>query len=218
MRHDTIEDYTVKWRNQVNFDAQGRVIRETQTLVGATAPTRVFEYRYDAAGNTVYEYSKWGNSVETTTSEYDAAGNLVYSKTLNQDGRATNIVKQTYNEAGQILSKETTSTGLTWDKTTYTYDENGRLVNEYISRPNAMVGRDITYTYNEDGTLKFLEETGTYGTVYNAYGYDAWGNRIQSLAQRERQETRATATWELHYYPKGVPENVKEFVKAMDWE
>lgn len=215
VRHDKVDD---TWRNQVNFDPRGRVIRETQTPVGATAPTRVFEYRYDAAGNTVYEYSKWENSVETTTSEYDAAGNLLYSKTLNQDGRATNIVKQAYNEAGQILTKETTTTGLAWDKTTYTYDENGRLVNTYISRPNAMVGRDITYTYNENGTLKFLEETGTYGTVRNAYGYDEWGNRIQSLAQRERQETTATATWELHYYPKGVPEDVKEFVKAMDWE
>ena len=217
VRHDKVDD---TWRNQVNFDPQGRVIRETQTRVGSAedTPARVFEYRYDAAGNTVFEYSKWEDSVETTTKEYDGAGNLTYSKTLNQDGRATHIIKQAYNEAGQILSKETTTTGFTWDKTTYTYDENGRLVNEYISRPDSMVGRDIHYTYNDNGTLKFLEETGTYGTVSNAYGYDQWGNRVQSLARREWQETNANATWELHYYPKGVPADVVDFAKSLDWE
>lgn len=217
------EEYTEpgeKGRRQINYDREGRVTREVHIPEGgdAVSPARLLEYRYDAAGNQVYAYSKWNDSVETTTSEYDAAGHLIYSKTLNQDGRAIDIVKQTYNEAGQIVSKETSTTGLTWNKTIYTYDENGRLVNEYISQPNAMVGRDITYTYNEDGTLKFLEETGTYGTVYNAYGYDEWGNRTQSLAQRERQETTATATWELHYYPNGVPEEVANFAKAMDWE
>lgn len=45
------------------------------------------------------------------------------------------------------------------------------------------MNREVNYTYNDNGTLKMSKEQGTYGSVLNAYGYDEWDNRIQSLSQ-----------------------------------
>jgi len=205
-----------QWRTQINYDAAGRVIRSHEIPVGAADAdeTRLEEHRYDGAGNEVYRYTKWGTTVRTTTSKYNEQNLLTYEKTLNGDGTIFSVVKYTYNEDGKVLTRDYSNTGITWRKDTYTYVE-GKLVKEHHTDPEIGVTRTVIYTYNEDGTLKMAEEQGSEGSVYSSYGYDEWGNRTQSLIQSGLEETTATATWELHYYPDGVPEDVTQWINDM---
>lgn len=209
-----------KWRTQINYDKADRIVRSHSVLVGSagTDATRLDEYTYDKAGNEIYHYSKWGTTVETTTSEYDEDNNLLSAKTLNQDGEVTGWVRYTYNEAEDVLTREYTDDGISWRKDTYTYDEEGRLLSEYYTDPETGAVRDATYTYNEDGTLKMSEERGSYGSVLTAYGYDELGNRVQSLSQQGLSEISATATYQWFYYPNGVPEVLATAIDALEWD
>lgn len=220
VKHTHSDNGDGKWRSQSNFDAEGRLVRSYETLMGEVGDdkTRLFECRYDAAGNEVYRYSKWYDTVETTTAEYNKRNQLVYRKTLDEDGNIREIVKCTYNDAGDILTRAYTNTGFSWYKDSYTYDAEGKLLTERHTGADMSYTRTATYTYNEDGTLKMSEEQDSYGAIYNAYGYDEWGNRVQSLSQYDRQETKAFATWELHYYPDGVPEDVEDVINDLVWD
>ena len=209
-----------KWRTQISYDKADRIVRSHSVLVGSagTDDTRLDEYTYDKAGNEIYHYSKWRTTVETTTAEYDKNNNLVYKKTLNEAGETKDLVRYTYNEDGDILTREYSSDGLAWRKDTYTYDDQGNLLNEYHTDSATGEVREVKYTYNEDGTLKMSEETGRNGSVYNAYGYDERGNRVQSLSQQGLGEISATATYQWFYYPHGVPEVLATAIDALEWD
>ena len=208
-----------QWRTQTHYDPQGRVVRTRTTYAGDTAyDADLAEYSYDAAGNEIYRYRKWGDNVESSTAEYNEHNQLVYRKTLDEDGQTIALIRKTYNAAGQILTAGYSDNGIIWRKETYTYDEEGKLLNEHLTDPDLLVNREITYTYNANGTLKFAEQQGSSGWMRTAYGYDEWGNRIQSLTQWERNELSATATWQLHYYPDGVPEDITDFIEGMEWD
>ena len=209
-----------KWRTQIHYDKADRIVRSHSVLVGSagTDATRLDEYTYDKAGNEIYHYSKWGTTVETTTAEYDKDDNLVYKKTLNEAGETKDLVRYTYNEEGDILTREYSPDGLAWRKDTYTYDDQGNLLNEYHTDSATGEVREVKYTYNEDGTLKMSEETGRNGSIHNAYGYDELGNRVQSLSQQGLSETTATATWQWFYYPHGVPEILANAMEEMEWD
>ncbi len=219
---ESIESNTdgVRRRTQLNYDSAGRLVREHSVVVGSVDPndTRLFEYRYDAAGNEVYRYSKWYDTVETTTAEYNERNQLVYSKTLDENGNIREIIQCTYNDAGKILTRAYTNTGFVWYKDSYTYDAEDKLLTEHHTDGDMSYTRTATYTYNEDGTVKMSEEQNSNGAIYNAYGYDEWGNRVQSLSQYDRQETKAFATWELHYYPDGVPQGVENIISELIWD
>lgn len=209
-----------KWRTQISYDKKGQIVRSHSVLVGSadTDDTRLDEYTYDKAGNEIYHYSKWGTTVETTTSEYNDRNDLVSAKTLDQNGEIVKWVRCTYDEDGRTLTYERTSDGISWRKDTYIYDEEGNLLSEYYYNPETDSIRDVTYTYNEDGTLKMSEQRGSNGSVLTAYGYDELGNRVQSLTQQGLEQAGATATYQWFYYPHGVPQVLAAAIDQLQWD
>ena len=204
-----------KWNTQVDYDKSGREIRRYSVLEGAT-DTRLDEYTYDKAGNEVTHYHKWGATEETTTTEYNKQNKVLSAKTVAQDGTVKEWVRYTYDEDGRVLTCERTEDGTTWQKDAYTYDDEGNTLSEYYTDPETGVVRDITYTYNEDGTLKTSEDRGALGSVVTTYGYDEQGNRVQS--QSQDGQTGATATYQWFYYPYGVPQALAKAIADLAWE
>ena len=219
VEHERYTEPENEGRRQTHYDTEGRVVRATTTPAGINTADYphgflVTEHQYDAAGNEVYRYQMIGNDLQITTMEYNERNQLVCLRTVDEKGGVRETEKYTYDEEGRMLSSAISDGGWAWWEVDYTYDEAGHLLTEERSGD---VSTAITHTYNEDGTCKMTEIKTSSGTRLLTYGYDAWGNRMQALTQEGRAESHYTATWELHYYPDGIPEEITLWIKNLDW-
>lgn len=108
------------------YDAQGRLVREAQD--GAGAALNAYEYSYDEAGrlDRIYSYQfHWVEGIGVHT--YDGEGRLTDLTWIDSDGNAF------------------------YDRYTYDYDENGRLVLEMEYTDYDYPWHKYTYAYDGDG-------------------------------------------------------------------
>jgi len=134
---------------------------------------------------------------------YDADGHIIEKIEYNADG--TWDRKEKYDAEDRLTEK--LYNGLDEDKTTYSYNERGQLIEiNQVKGPDAFsqepINRKCFYTYDEIGNL-------TLGVVYNAdgslydketyaYEYDSHGNW-----------TRKTKTWVMNAGYKSVTDSTR---------
>jgi len=206
---------------QTDYDAEGRILREAATKEDGTAGD-LTEYRYDEKGNQIYmqKHNDYLDTTEITTYQYDEEDRLLEEKSTDKAGKITHVYKYTYTEDGQKLTCDTSDDGVTWVRSEWSYDEAGRLIRSAEKWPDN-TWSTMVYTLNEDGTVKTVEATGSAGQVTKAYVYDQWGNCTSSRVQKQApgvEEASATATWELHYFADGVPEELRNEIMNLKWE
>lgn len=139
IRETSNDMYGLRLQRVCTYDAQGRLIREEQD--GAQADLRTYEYSYDEAGRldriTRYEFH-WVQGIGVHT--YDGEGRLTDLTWIDSDGNAH------------------------YDRYTYEYDENGRLVVEMEYTLYDYPWHKYTYAYDGDGNrterLTWVEWTG----------------------------------------------------------
>lgn len=174
------------------------------------------EYRYDGAGNVVYDAQFPKLEVSRIIATVYNEKNQPITRTTELVDEGTETETYTYDEQGNCLSY--VYQGVHATKTeTYTYDEAGHRIGKKLVHSDGS-SRQYTYTYNEDGTVKTMERQGTDGTMTTAYGYDTWGNRTTMLCYADRNEEKGVVTWQLCYYPHGVPEEVVELIQEPPFE
>ena len=77
--------------------------------------------QYDSSGNMVYRHVQWNNHEETHTFSYDSNGNCIASQVGGYQS------EYTYDISGKLLQEKRTILNKTII-TTYTYDQNGRIL------------------------------------------------------------------------------------------
>ncbi|MCD8361529.1 MAG: sigma-70 family RNA polymerase sigma factor [Lachnospiraceae bacterium] len=146
-------NYSYTWE----YDADGNQITEVYMMYysGDFLLSDTAEYSYDENGNRIAEYNTQKDSSYSETSshctyEYDSYGNIIKQNYYGETRSSTVEYLYTYDENGNILSKETVD-GEETSTRSYTYDENGLL----LSETEELYGETelITYTYDENGNM-----------------------------------------------------------------
>lgn len=131
------------------YDTNGNRIRYELTYVlGDETTVTEREYTYDDAG--LMLSSKSYTNGELASEEqctYDDAGNLLLSETTSTDG-SVRSAEYTYDDAGNLLRKETATDGMT--EYIDTYDEAGNMLSE-TTYSDGEVSGETTYTYDSEG-------------------------------------------------------------------
>ena len=184
------------------YDAEGRVVRETDTADGCETRTRAWVY--DERGRIVSETDGQGlvttcaysadDLVETTT--LPSGGTRV--RTINPDGSLASVT-------GTAVTPEfhtygVTADGLEWEKVSYLAPDGARWEKTYRNgfgdvvreeRPGANASTLTTeYTYNAKGQLVGTSATGRPSETRT---YDAWGD-VASVALAADGQTRTAVS------------------------
>lgn len=206
-------------KHDFTYDKKNRCIRKVQTDADGSVFDTVM--RYDKNGNMTYEKITYPNGEwYERIIEYTADNKPLCENGGSRDSSYEN--SYTYNEAGLLIKK--TVAGKEYS---YTYDEKGRLTKEI--EPDGAV---ITYAYDEKGNClleKHVTAEGNEYTTENTYDnegrlmssktntggirrftYDIYGNKLtEECGGDTAKDYFWEYTWELHYYPDGVPEEVE---------
>ena len=184
---------------------------------------------YYEDGAIASESDYWCESGIYNLTEYDRYGNITreqYRKKdeVKQDAHYT----YTYDEKGNVLQKAEGDIVLC----TYTYDQDGKLLKEeagsgydvytYDEAGNLLSvinedGRGKQYRYDEHNRLigwGYVSPEGETGSSYN-YTLDEYGNKTTILAYNAGTNWTINISWELRYYPDGVPEDVQEAIEGV---
>ena len=157
---------------KMNYDAQGRLI-ERITSKGKT------EFQYDKYGRMIerkgigeyplkFQYTAWGelaaytdHNGATTRFEYDSNGKKI--KRIWPDG---SLIKYGYVN-GRLVSKEEAGR-----KTTYQYDDFGRMTEEKIVQGKESLTTKMTY--DENGRMSSITD----GKTTVKFAYDRFGRKL----------------------------------------
>lgn len=173
---------------QYEYDAQGRLVSKAEDRNGGRYIER---YTYDTQGRLLSNSSGWSDdwSDDTTfTSKYtyDAQGNVLTHTWKDAGGY---YLQRTYtrDKHGNVLTY-TTKDKWSYSKEshTLTYDEQGRLVNDYVrfSNNTGTVFKEAyaegKYTYDEQGRLRtyYCDWDTTMNKYPCQYTYDEQGNLV----------------------------------------
>lgn len=157
---------------QTVYDAAGRVFRKIDP------EGRTVEYAYDAQGRVIeVRQIVAGRDAEglpqddiVTRSYYDAFG--LSQGTITADGRTTH---NEFDGAGRLVA----STDTLGNRTTYKYDELGRLTSRF-DPPASSGGAPVETRYDYNALDQLTAQTAAYGTISaqrTEFEYDAVGNR-----------------------------------------
>ncbi len=217
------EDIATEWL--YTYDEQHRMLKKTQ-IDRPSGDTFTETYRYDDKGNRVFERNVYPDGVwYEHRYEYDEdskplhqsgadseGGNYEYVYTYDEAGLVIEIAHSsgwtrtyTYDARGRMLSEEHTD-GL---KVTYTYDEQGNVLEATEYSGNQW--STVSYTYDSRGNKLSKAYESSYGNAVDDlfYTYDAYGNKLTEEAREgDAVKYRWEYSWELYYYPDGVPEEV----------
>ena len=172
------------------YDANGNQLSVVMTEGGTYREERV--WTYDADGNVLTD--RWSNTavglLHNYAYAYEDGGNVVICRDPD-DPDYDSTTTFTYSDDGSVLTIDVTWSSGGWRKTVYTYDANGNILKKDYSNSN---DTQETYvcTYDADGNLLTKEYTVNKGT-----------DRV------------STYTWELRYYPNGVPKQVSTCVESV---
>ena len=140
--------------------------------------------------------------VEITT-HYDKMGKVVLEIEAEED-EGKEEMHYSYDDHGRLIAidyKSYYEDEVYSAKSTYSYDDYGNIVSETLTEDGETETITYSYTYG-DGTL--LSKRDEEGTTY----FDQYGNAVQYVSDYDHY----TTTWELRYYPNGVPSIVEDLI------
>ena len=126
----------------LKYDAKARMISRFDYEFNEW---ETFEYIHDERGNLI---CLKGSMSDPEIYKYDDNNNLIYFKSYGDPEEW-----YTYDQRGNMIHKKHSST-IASSEEWYEYDEKNRLIHFMRSWPK----EDISYEYNEDGTLKQTKE------------------------------------------------------------
>lgn len=162
------------------YDPSGNLIEESLvTESGATQVTATYSYN-DLGQITAYENKNDGTRTEYA---YDSAGRFTSSVFFQSDGTLFYTDSYAYDTAGNLTQYERDSLSLSSQfSSTYTYDEENRLVGSIISSFGGRFGSSFGFSYNELGQVTSYTlvsgGTGPRTELNFTYEYDSAGNFI----------------------------------------
>ena len=173
------------------YDEMGNLIREEE------CPKKYFpsnsewyysaktKYTYDANGNVILaEYP--GGYVRSA--EYDDKGNLIHSRYFSALESDFSDTTYTYDEDGKLI-RALTFDGTDTETVAYTYNETGALVEE-ICRSTHRTGYVVRYEYDRPGRLvkrsHYTSDTETPDSVW-LWEYDRNGNPIKETCESAKE-------------------------------
>lgn len=168
-------DGTRSWVTQYSYDEQGNIVEER---TGDSVSTMTYDeagrlvsdisyYKDECRAENYFVYDEAGFVIEETRIER-YSGEVTYTFTMTYDenhtqatieqfknGEPNGVTTETYNAAGQVLTSTVHDANGNWKRTmTWTYDEDGRLVQEgNYSRSETQADYLTIYTYDENGLL-----------------------------------------------------------------
>lgn len=133
---------------------------------------------YNAAGYcTSYTWTDSDGANSTDTYRYDNAGNCIYEKIGRSDeGGADTVIERAYDAYGKLIREETTK-GEEHYLSTWTYNAAGRCIAETYEGNERK--SSVTYEYSADGLLLVETYTNTdpeFGSYRTVYTYDTEGD------------------------------------------
>ncbi|MEV4764361.1 DNRLRE domain-containing protein [Micromonospora chokoriensis] len=169
-----------------NLDRRGKPteVKVPYKNVSGTISYRTTRYEYDQVGNTTKVISPQG--VATTDDPDDFAQVTVYD--------ALNRVKETQSAYDKDDARYNTA-----DKTTYSYDEVGRLAT--MSAPPSAgqsVRNDTTYSYYDNGWTKSSSDP---WDIVTSYDYNELGGQTARTLSSAGGSSNRTMNWS--YFPDG---------------
>ena len=136
-------------------DALWLIYKKTQRDTYGTTTTT---YDYDGAGNVVSELMLSGTSQTKRDYTYDESGNRISFHEKSPDGEYTEIAE--YNENGKPIKTYNLETPDVF--VTIEYNEDGTQAKRSCYRNGALF-YEISYSYNEDGTISLVSEGEQFG-------------------------------------------------------
>ncbi len=192
--HAQSEQHTGRILKNIRSAHQGKYnAMHLKTITGSDCDVDVgkpvFVCRYDTAGNLIdsigYPRRDLMKDIQTL------ADNKQLSASCFEDG---NIIEYkfhfTYDEKGlrtQVAAHTTTRTEITGalsfadDTTSYTYDDQDRLIRTLRKNRNGVMIQDDVFSYEDNGNLEFWKQfkSGSPRNFTNQYAYDSRNNLIE---------------------------------------
>lgn len=151
-------------------DANGKVVAYTWDVYGNRT-----SITYPDSTKVSYTYNDFNkitsvkeNNKEVASYTFDVRGNAISLK-----NKKTSKTYH-YNEMNMVTGYDFTSNGKDFSKYEYSYDADGNIVKEIID------GKENTYTFDEIGEIKTSNKYIDGKTIETKYGYDLYGNQIES--------------------------------------
>lgn len=203
-------------RADIERDAQGRI---ASVVANNSRGTDTYEFSYDEGGNLVgYSFSALDS--DEVTIAYNENGDIASA-----EGRLSSR-SYTYDDQGRVVTMNLVDEYGS-STTTFTYDEAGNLIREFIPDDDSENYVEVDYSYDGAGNLvKRVERegwgegvAGTSGPgsidrIY-AYEYDGAGNRIRTtISTSSVQNGTVSDVTELAVYEAAYDEggNITKFV------
>ena len=181
--------------------------------------------RYDKKGDLVYTHvSTWGNGRLVHKTAYDAAGREIGSYDYTYDERGNNLTgawysttngilmptESVYNELDQRIEHTRIGAGsIATNKTFYTYDEKGRVVEEkyYDSWPDGEV-TFTSYEYNDlDQKVRLYAKDGSGNLLYSEA--NEWTD-FGKLSQYAHYNADGTLSYTIKYFYDADQNKIRE--------
>ena len=168
-------DGTRSWTTEYSYDENGNLIEErTRNTVSVMTydeagrlVSKISHYKEECTAENYFVYDEAGFVIEETRIER-YSDEVTYTFTMTYDenhtratieqfknGEPNGVTTETYNVDGQVLTSTVHDANGNWKRTmTWTYDEEGRLVQEgNYSRSETQADYLTIYTYDENGLL-----------------------------------------------------------------
>jgi|GEM_PF-2377893 len=234
------EFQTESWKNTTTYTyhENGQIATNTTTFDGGGKDIAIYDENgllisYETIGSNGY----WQKSTYT----YNEAGKKLTHHTSVSTG-SDHLTTYTYDENGHLLSEITKIDGTINDKHTYTYDKYGNMSYEaHIGYTGLETKNYCECTYAEDGKLLEVklspaDITYTYTYTDDTVTFDGFTRHIEPVTlvfDKFGNILSLTSFWidpdegivfdykndisfELKYYPNGVPEEVKNLYIDLD--
>lgn len=164
-----------------SYNAVGQILSELVDYVSEESEDILTTYEYDGRGNLISKLSYYNDSLKTVFSyAYDANGNMV-TELYVANGTVQRARAFSYDEKGYLIREEVYASAIYRPLQslpvlvlTYTYDEQGNLLQEQsccLENGEETV-TTTKWTYDDRGNM--LSETA--GSIVTQWTYDEWGN------------------------------------------
>ena len=200
---------TLSFEYSYSYDESNRLIKKLYTRGGSKY---VYEYAYDEMGNLTYDstYEDWRDTRIIKRYTYDDNGNQIkyqYSTSYDYHNDTTYF----YNADGVLVSAtETNADGnYTVGKHEFSYDADGRLARKVFTCNGTTKMREYTYDLSGDLLTELytvIHETGVVSTLMDEYLYDEKNNLIEHVV------TSDGVKMSCHRYTYDGDGNVVEYV------
>lgn len=178
------EDYNSS--SKITYEDGKRVsYEETHTYPWGEVGSSNYSYTYNDDGlptSRTQTYEDGSSSTESfdLSHFYDENGQLIGTIKTSSDNQYGCFYIRAYDDQGKLIAQQDASfncPSCNTQHTTYTYDDNGNVINKHYQYGTDPNGSDYTYTYNDDGKITSYTYTSQYSSssVPTYYTYDESG-------------------------------------------